>query len=471
MRTLPAAALGTTALVLATTLPASAADRRAVVDTYAAIAHAMYADSLLAAHALRDAVIALVEAPSDVTLARARGAWLAARVPYQQSEVYRFGNPLVDEWEGKVNAWPLDEGLIDDVELGAYGLESDENLLFTANVIASDSITFGGQFQDLALPAHAIEGRIHIDWTEEEMAFADGAVVSLRRSTASITDLGYGPTDPALMMSLRVAPAMIGPGLLEAIPDDAILALTDADDLDGDGISGRANWVWSGEAEALALGRFGWKATEPTLNQQNLSAFAGDIGMSSSLVPSACDDCTEAQAACRAGPHGTDDRHSVEIADELAEALLFYTRTLAVPARRDLDDLAVRNGEDLFAEAGCAACHTPSFETTPDTALAALAGQRIWPYTDLLLHDMGEGSADNRPVAQASGREWRTPPLWGIGLTRTVSGHSYFLHDGRARSLTEAILWHGGEAEAAREAFRTMPADDRSDLLSFLESL
>ena len=349
--------------------------------------------------------------------------------------------------------------------------QAERALIDSGRAAALPDPVYGGQLQDFALPSHAIEGRIHIAWTEEAIAFSDGERVSLRRPAVSITDLGYGPTDPDLMMSLRVAPAMIGLGLLEAIPEAAILALADPQDADGDGISGRANRVWSREAGDFALGRFGWKATEPTLNQQNLGAFAGDIGMSSTLVPAAWGDCTEAQAACRAGPHGIDDRHAVEIADTLAEALLFYTQTLAVPARRDIDDPSVRNGEALFAAAGCAACHTPSFETAADAPLAALAGQRIWPYSDLLLHDMGDGLADNRPVARAGGREWRTPPLWGIGLTQTVSGHTYFLHDGRARSLTEAILWHGGEAEAAREAFRTMPATDRTDLLRFLESL
>ena len=198
---------------------------------------------------------------------------------------------------------------------------------------------------------------------------------------------------------------------------------------------------------------------------------AGDIGVGNPLAPSLWGDCTERQAACRNAPHGAAEPAVFEADVDVMQLVDFYSRHLAVPARRDVDDPAVLRGKELFYGAGCTACHTPKHATMRDWPMEALGGQLIWPYTDLLLHDMGEGLADGRPEGEANGREWRTQPLWGIGLTETVNGHSFFLHDGRARNLTEAILWHGGEAEPARETFRSMPAADRAALLRFLSSL
>ena len=153
------------------------------------------------------------------------------------------------------------------------------------------------------------------------------------------------------------------------------------------------------------------------------------------------------------------------------DLVLFYTRNLAVPARRNAGAPTVLRGKALFYEIGCIACHKPKFATARDYEVPALAGQLIWPYSDLLLHDMGDGLADHRPEGRADGREWRTQPLWGIGYTEAVNGHTFFLHDGRARNLTEAILWHGGEAEPARDAFAGLPKEDRDALIAFLNSL
>lgn len=332
--------------------------------------------------------------------------------------------------------------------------------------------TYGTQLQDFAIQGHTAEGRMHITYEEVPVTFADGTTVSLRKPTYSVTDLGYGPMHPDVMLSPRVAPPMIGLGLLEQIPEAAILANADPEDKDGNGISGRPQRVWDPEREAVALGRFGWKAGEASINAQNQGAFAGDIGLSTPLKPFPSGDCTEAQTACRKAVHGGDAQYDgLEVPEQVANLVLFYSRHLAVPARRDVDDPQVLRGKELFYDSGCIACHVPKFRTAADGPDPELRDQLIWPYTDLLLHDMGEGLADNRPEGVANGREWRTPPLWGIGLTETVSGHTNFLHDGRARNLTEAILWHGGEAEAAREAFRTMGADDRAALLRFLESL
>jgi CxxC motif-containing protein (DUF1111 family) len=288
-----------------------------------------------------------------------------------------------------------------------------------------------------------------------------------------VADPAMGPLHPEVMLSPRVAPQMIGLGLLEAIPAEDILAGEDPDDRDGDGISGRANIVWSAEFDRPMLGRFGLKAGAATVKEQSAGAFSGDMGLSTVLHPEPWGECTGEQTACRAGPHGQEPgvRDGLEVDAESLDLVTFYSRNLAVPERRRVDAPEVLRGKQLFHEAGCIGCHRPKFVTHRLEDQPEQSFQLIWPYTDMLLHDMGEGLADNRPEARATGREWRTPPLWGIGMTQTVSGHTRFLHDGRARNLLEAILWHGGEAEASRQAVMAMPAADRDDLIAFLESL
>jgi CxxC motif-containing protein (DUF1111 family) len=339
-----------------------------------------------------------------------------------------------------------------------------------ANVVAEP--TYGGQLQDLAIPGHEPEGRMVIDYAEIPVELADGEVVRLRDPSYRIADLAYGPMHAEVMVSPRVAPPMIGLGLLEAVADEDILANVDADDADRDGISGRPNWVWSAERGQVMLGRFGWKAGEPTLSEQSSHAMGGDVGVGNPIAPDAWGDCTAVQALCRAAPHGNSRQYDdLEAPKEVMDQILFYARNLAVPVRRAADDPTVLRGKQLFYQAGCIGCHVPKLATRRDWEVPALAGQLIWPYTDLLLHDMGEGLADHRPEGMADDREWRTPPLWGIGLTETVNGHTQFLHDGRARSLSEAILWHGGEAQAARDAFAAMSKAERDAMLAFLNSL
>ncbi|SDH81348.1 CxxC motif-containing protein, DUF1111 family [Pseudomonas benzenivorans] len=325
--------------------------------------------------------------------------------------------------------------------------------------------TYGGQLQDMATPGIAPEGKVRVSYRLHSLKFADGHSVELRQPALEISKLGYGPLHPDTQFSARIAPPMIGLGLLEAIPAAAILANADPDDADGDGISGRANRVWDDALQRSVLGRFGWKAGQPTLNQQNAHAFAGDMGLTSGLL--AHDDCSPGQTDCRSARHGGEP----EVSDSILASVLFYSRNLGVPARRDLDSPQVLAGKGLFHQAGCQRCHTPQFTTASDAAEPELAKQTIRPYSDLLLHDMGPGLADKRSEFLASGREWRTPPLWGIGLTETVSGHTQLLHDGRARDLLEAILWHGGEAEAAKQQVLTFAADERAALLAFLNSL
>ncbi|WP_171177108.1 di-heme oxidoredictase family protein [Ruegeria sp. HKCCD8929] len=331
--------------------------------------------------------------------------------------------------------------------------------------------TYGSQLQDFALPGHPAEYRLSVSYDEFDVTLSDGETVSLRRPTYQATNLGYGPLHPDAMLSPRVAPQMIGLGLLEAIPAADILAKADPKDADGDGISGRANIVWSTEFGRPMLGRFGLKAGSPTVREQTAAAFAGDIGISSPLFPAPHGECTAAQTDCVNAPHGDDDPRGYEIDAEGLDLVTFYSRNLAVPARRDVDNPQVLRGKEVFYTSGCTACHQPAYVTHRLEDRPEHSFQLIWPYSDLLLHDMGEGLADNRPVARATGREWRTPPLWGIGLTERVSGHTYFLHDGRARSLLEAILWHGGEAQAARDTVVALPKDDREALIRFLESL
>jgi CxxC motif-containing protein (DUF1111 family) len=350
--------------------------------------------------------------------------------------------------------------------------EAERAVLASGRADSIPDPTYGGQLQDVAIPGLPAEGHLHVDYTEEQVTLSGGETVTLRRPHYKIVELGYGPLHPEIMISPRVAQQMIGLGLLEAIPEADILALADPDDRNGDGISGKPNRVWSIETDALALGRFGWKAGQPTVLQQSAKAAAGDIGIGSRLVSNAAGDCTERQRACLdAPPGGPPGAPGEELTKPLLDLIAFYSRNLAVPARRNPDDATVLAGKRLFTSIGCASCHQPHFRTGGETPDPHLAHQSIWPYTDMLLHDMGEGLADGRPEAMADGREWRTAPLWGIGLTETVSGHTFFLHDGRARNLTEAVLWHGGEAKKSRDGFAALDASDRAALLAFLNSL
>ncbi|UVK87315.1 c-type cytochrome [Pseudomonas sp. B21-051] len=328
---------------------------------------------------------------------------------------------------------------------------------------------YGGQFQDMAVPGVTPEGKVRVEYTPVPIRFKDGTEVELRKPVLQFTQLGYGPMHPDTRFSARVAPPMIGLGLLEAIPEEAILANAAAQAKENNGINGRPNQVWDDALQKTVMGRFGWKAGQPNLNQQNVHAFSGDMGLTTSLRP--FDDCTDAQTACKQAPNGNGPDGEPEVSDNILRLVLFYTRNLAVPARRGVNDEQVLAGKNLFFQAGCQSCHTPKYTTAANAAEPELANQVIRPYSDLLLHDMGDGLADNRTEFQASGRDWRTPPLWGIGLTQAVSGHTQFLHDGRARNLLEAVLWHGGEAEKAQQQVLSFNAEQRAALLAFLNSL
>ena len=340
-------------------------------------------------------------------------------------------------------------------------------------IATSPEPTYGGQLQNFAVAGSAAEGRMTIRYDEIAVQLGDGTTVALRAPVYSVTDLAYAALAPDVMLSPRVAPQMIGLGLLEAIPAVDILASADPEDADGDGISGRANIVPSLQTGAPMLGRFGLKAGAATVMDQSAGAFAGDMGLSTVLHPDPWGDCTVVQSPCRTAPDGQESglRDGLEVDRAALDLVAFYARNLAVPDRVAADDPTVLRGKDLFYTLNCVGCHHAKFVTNRLAGQPEQSFQLIWPYTDLLLHDLGEGLADNRPEGRADGREWKTPPLWGIGLTAQVSGRSEFLHDGRARSLLEAVLWHGGEAEAQRAAVAALPAPDRDALIAFLESL
>jgi len=324
---------------------------------------------------------------------------------------------------------------------------------------------YGNQISVRALPGLPPEAVIRIAYQETVAQYPDGSEYRIQTPTYTIDSWAYGDPGDTLETSPRVAPSVFGLGLLDAIPDETILARADPNDDDRDGISGRPNWVWSPSRNERQLGKYGWKANKATLEDQSAAAFQGDLGITSNLFPSE-----------NHSPHQVDTQAYAsggfpELSDRDLEDIVFYLKTLAPPASRFRDPNAYRQGQQLFAETQCASCHTPEFRTRANAEIPALANQDIYPYTDLLLHDMGEQLADHRPDFEASGQEWRTPPLWGLGLIETVNGHKRLLHDGRARNVEEAILWHGGEAESSQRAFMRLSASQRQTLIDFVKAL
>lgn len=320
---------------------------------------------------------------------------------------------------------------------------------------------YGTQLNNRAIFGTPAEGNVKITYTEQPLVTADGTSIPLQYPHYTITDT-YHPLPENIEVSPRVAPVVFGLGLLEAIPEETILSNADETDINADGISGKPNYVWDVVNNTYTLGRFGWKANQPNLLQQVASAYHDDMGVTTSLFPL---ENSTGQVQLK------ENRTVPEVSDDILDVVTFYVQTLAVPARRNIDDPKVKHGEQLFAQAQCSSCHIPTMRTGVLAGVPSVSNQTIHPYTDLLLHDMGTELADYRPDFHASGKEWRTPPLWGIGLLRTVNGHTNLLHDGRARNLMEAILWHGGEAEKSREATLQMSQTERDALIAFLESL
>lgn len=338
--------------------------------------------------------------------------------------------------------------------------ESDDEAFIGLLLRVGEADSYGDQLQPFGISGVPGEAWPRVSYAEQPGRFDDGAEFQLRAPTYFLADAGYGDVPLGFTLSPRVAPVMVGMGLLEAIPRERLEALADAADSNGDGISGVVSVLKTG-----AVGRFGWKAEQPTVRRQASAAFNGDLGITTSEFPN--ESCTPSQVECLRAPSGG----SPELAGHLLERVVLYSELLAVPQRRAWTSTKVRRGKWLFRESGCVACHTPSHETGVNAALPEVSSQRIWPYTDLLLHDMGPALADGRSTGNATGTEWRTPPLWGLGLIKDVNGHQLLMHDGRARGVAEAVMWHGGEAERAAAAFRALPTVDREALISFVESL
>jgi CxxC motif-containing protein (DUF1111 family) len=331
---------------------------------------------------------------------------------------------------------------------------------------------YGDQFTNAAVPGVKPEGEVTLRWKPIRGRFADGTPYTLQQPVYGFRKLGYGPMAKDVRVSPRIAPQVIGIGLLEAIPEAEIERNAAEQTAMPGPIKGQPNRVWDAVAGREMIGRFGWKANVATVAHQTAGAFLGDIGITSSVFPN--ETCTPKQADCRAAPRGAKGQ-APEIDDKTLHDVIFYQATLAPPARRQARDAQVLQGQKLFAQAQCAVCHRPSYVTGegpfPHLTSPALKGQIIRPYTDLLLHDMGDALADGRPDFRANGRQWRTPPLWGIGLIKDVNGHQRLLHDGRANGVLEAILWHGGEAEDSKQQVLRMSREDREALVKFVESL
>jgi len=331
---------------------------------------------------------------------------------------------------------------------------------------------YGDQLNNAAIQGVQPEGRVHIRTQTLRGTFADGTPYTLRKPLYSLTHLAYGPLAPGAMLSPRIAPQIAGVGLLEAIPEQDILDNATAQNAASGPIKGQVNRVWDGYAQSLRIGRLGWKANQASVASQTAGAFLGDIGITSPQHPQEA--CMPTQKDCLHVPPGAQGK-APEIDERTLSDVVFYQATLAPAARRNTDTPAVQRGQALFAQAQCGSCHRPSYTTGapphPGMASPQVQGLKIWPYTDLLLHDMGPDLADGRPDHAANGRQWKTPPLWGVGLVHEVNGHRRLLHDGRANGVLEAILWHGGEARPAQEKVRQLSAKDRQALVAFVESL
>ncbi|NRA86153.1 MAG: thiol oxidoreductase [Rhizobiales bacterium] len=331
---------------------------------------------------------------------------------------------------------------------------------------------YGGQLQDIGASGFKPEGRISVSWAYHNELLADGTIVELRKPEFKINELNYGNLHNDIMTSARIATQMVGMGLVESINSADILRLADPDDLNGDGISGKPNMVWNKSGGALALGRFGWKAGQPNLRQQVAAAFSGDVGINTSLFPNPSGDCTHNQQACLEAPNGNTERMGgFELSDELLDLTSFFNANLAVPNRKNAAQEIILLGKKLFYQTGCISCHQPKFVTGKKSIYKNLHNELIWPYSDFLLHDMGEGLSDNRPEGKASGNEWRTPPLWALGASKYMGKNWQLLHDGRARNVEEAILWHDGEASKVKQQYKTLSSMQRNALKNFVESL
>jgi CxxC motif-containing protein (DUF1111 family) len=347
------------------------------------------------------------------------------------------------------------------------GVQELQSLLFKLSMPGFDAHghpnyvpNFGAQLQTKSIYGTQPEGKVNISYALQQDEFADGELYNLQKPTYTIVN-PYKPINAGFMMSPRLPLATIGMGLLEALPDEWMLQNQDVSDANNDGISGKINYVWNQRTQSKTIGRFGWKATIPSVEQQVALAFQEDMGITNPLFP----------IESSYNQFQLTTTTTTDVDDSIISVTTLYMQTIAVPARRNVNDVDVQKGKQIFKELNCSGCHVMTARTTTNMAFAEVSNQVIYPFTDLLLHDMGQGLSDNRPDYDAQGNEWRTPPLWGIGLSQKINGNTNYLHDGRARNLQEAILWHGGEAELAKNNYRLLSKTDRTALIKFLQSL
>lgn len=345
----------------------------------------------------------------------------------------------------------LSSGLLLKISMPGFGSYDD----------AIDVPGFGTQLQTKAIFGVIPEGKIGITYTPIIETFEDGTTITLQKPIYSITN-PYITLPNGVQISPRSPPPVFGLGLVDALSITSILAQADENDTNGDGISGRANYVWDYETNQKRLGRFGLKANSYSLQHQTASAYHQDMGITNILFTK---ESCEGQINCVSGLNS-----NIDIDQNTLDVTTFYTKSLGVPSRRNTKDTSVIEGKKIFETIDCAKCHTPK-QVTGQSDVAILSNQIFFPYSDFLLHDMGPDLADNRPDFLATGSEWKTPPLWGIGLTKVVNSKAQFLHDGRAKTILEAILWHGGEAQNAKNKFKKLTSKERNDLLNFMNSL
>lgn len=326
---------------------------------------------------------------------------------------------------------------------------------------------YGDQLQDESNLGIDKEADIQVDFTYIKGNYADGTPYELRKPNYSIINENYGNLQD-VEISPRIGQHVIGLGFIDALTEESILANADPNDINNDGISGKANYVWNIKEQQITIGKFGWKSNQPTLEQQIAAAFNGDMGLTTSIFPD--ENCPDG-IDCTQLFNGNNPREFVEVPDQQFSRILLYMSAISVPIRRDFKDEKVLKGKKHFNELGCVSCHVNNFTTGINTVLSQINSIKIKPFSDFLLHDMGNELADNRSDFLANGNEWRTQPLWGLGLIEFVNQHTFLLHDGRARNIEEAILWHGGEAEQSKNSFTELSATERDELLHYLKSL
>ena len=369
-------------------------------------------------------------------------------------------------------SWPNDDAVSLVLALSIPPQDDFQRILLDQLKIKSiPDPNYGSQLSDFAITGVKPEGNVMIEYEYFPILFDNGEIINLRKPIYSISNLNYGNLHPEINISARIAQPLIGLGLIESIKLDDILAYEDPDDLDGDGISGKANRLFDSKENRVLIGRFGWKASQPSLLSQTFDATYNDMGLSSTYT-SKMSNCTEIQKECQKLINGNSETYDgVEVSNEQLDLMVFYQRHLSPPGRRNINNPNVLAGKKIFFNSGCNSCHVQKYTTKKTAKSLALSDQLIWPYSDFLLHDMGDELGDNLNEYMATGNEWRTPPLWGIGLAKNVNGQINLLHDGRAKSILEAILWHGGEAKKSQQKVLNLSKVEVDQLIEFIESL